>query len=848
MASAVFTHSFSSSDAISVTPEGEYAFEIRGHPRRAPAARISLATLELPLSQQPIEEPLSRICFSERLRVIEGRREVTLRRRNCGEASIESVSLQLPLYQTALSTLRVTSGPDADGVVAIEVTTKEPHQLWAAVEGLPRGCYAEVWKAFSDPIRLTGTDLGDVSFGATADFCFVDVCTFTVSKARCSLSEAPSRGRYGGHGYLHCPDLPGPLQLAHLIQIGLNACVSGGQYGVGVHAGHGGLALYPAAGFERACPKGGIWLEVTGDELACLCGLRGASTTWGDHQQLFLPSSTVSTTTLLDCYDARPFAMPTASLLAGTPWSAVGVGRLPTGFYDLSIRSSGATARHDFAKCWQRAMSPLYWPGIERQLPPVDAEERGVLGSQVLRFWDTSGAKRIVYIPAGSWEPVRLTDFLSHAMTTATANGSRITVDFVPDTKPPDEEPLGAFANAGAAVGRFRFQVDCGGGGCGGGGRFGLDFSSTMTTLEPEVLGFDRSVYRSGSGTLVSPHRVMVPLPNGASALPCACATAAAAAGVWDADVIGQQRRLRFDCGVGSEALLFVEARRNPCREGAPAALEVKARSYTPTGGRPWSHGATVGQLVQLRCRGVHEALPEKLLRHEGEGSHRWREVEVPSSSSPSPSLTLTLRVAEVGTGHDVDLLWLEVPSESVANLMVDGFWYLQPQSVYPSLYFGGKGVIRPSMLGLPSEKISRHGEVDFDALAKSPGLCQSALVWGSVGDLGGGGGVPRSWPLSAWATYHFDVPEIALVVFNERGTKGTTSLQHYAKEDVIMPLARINLGSLHREGGLRSETIVASAEPLTVFGLRILNPDGSIYKMHNANFTFSISVVVPLQ
>ncbi len=125
------------------------------------------------------------------------------------------------------------------------------------------------------------------------------------------------------------------------------------------------------------------------------------------------------------------------------------------------------------------------------------------------------------------------------------------------------------------------------------------------------------------------------------------------------------------------------------------------------------------------------------------------------------------------------------------------------------------------------------------------------ALAWGSVGDMSSPSlSSPsslslRCWPLTSWAVYRFDPPEIALVYFNEGKSKGSTFLQHVSDCNVTAPFARINLGSLHREGGLRSEVLNVSVEPLPLFQLRFSNPNGTRYHMHNSFFTFTLNVTI---
>ena len=75
-----------------------------------------------------------------------------------------------------------------------------------------------------------------------------------------------------------------------------------------------------------------------------------------------------------------------------------------------------------------------------------------------------------------------------------------------------------------------------------------------------------------------------------------------------------------------------------------------------------------------------------------------------------------------------------------------------------------------------------------------------------------------------------------------------TTEDSHHLGGELVSPMARLVLGSLHREGGLRSDTQMASGEALATFSLRFTNPDGSPYNMHNASFTFSLQLVCPLE
>ena len=234
---------------------------------------------------------------------------------------------------------------------------------------------------------------------------------------------------------------------------------------------------------------------------------------------------------------------------------------------------------------------------------------------------------------------------------------------------------------------------------------------------------------------------------------------------------------------------------------------------------------------------------------------------------NPSPRLATLLREAAALRGSTN--LFIEAPSDTaVLHKLREQAWVLRSQTaVFPSLYFscpGGAmlehnhnsnsesairlGALAPEMLGLPVPSPNLPSDaVGFDDISDMR-RGHAALVWGSVGDVmrgGEAGGIRfRSWPLSSWSVYQFDPPEILLVFLNEGCSKSTSQLRHVAgHKGIVAPFARINLGSLHREGGLRAEVLSHSCEPLNMFRLRFANPDGSTYRMHNSNFRFTLNV-----
>lgn len=845
--SITLTHSFSSSDATRVTPEGRYFFDLQGATQRFSAVRVSLATLELPLSQLPVEEAWNRIRFAERFRLQPRRHRLDVVERGKG-ATPRVAHVALPLYANAVASLRVTAS--REGAVDICVQTREPHCLWpqgAAAEKTSSSSsspsYALCWQRF-DPVRLVGTVLGDVAFDPSR-LTYVDANTFCIEAGRCSNAPNPSTGRLATVGYLHCPSLPGPLQVAELLNLGMRAALP--EYRAAVDAIHGGVVLCASQEIPAENPV----VSVEGDALAECIGLGGCvSAQWWSSSApvCSIAASTAAkdeeswkTTTAPKA--SRPLFVPDGEggakrsstgawphVLSGGAWNAYGTARLPPGAYDISMRAAGATEKHPFARTWTRGLSPLYLsPVQEKQLPQQDGEGCGLLSARILHFFDSTGGRCHVTLPLGQLSPQSLAAYLSRSMSRAARKrgAAAVRVTFEPDSRS-REQPLDCWC----IEGRFTFRLD----GAGESGilpsppRFGLEFDHGSTALDPSALGFDRATY-SGAASYTSPSAICLPYPSGEEAAP-------GTRGLWFADLVGTTRRLRFSCEAQAESLIFVEGNEAPPTAEAPPAGCVLARIsvYNISSGRPWAHGYRPGEFIQLRSRREEDGLPEEFLCATEDGAYLWKKYEVPAVPRAASELTLRVAAVDDSDGDAFSTLWAEVPSD-ISSEFASRLWILcPPRDIYPSLYLAGQGSLPGEFLGFPTMTSTR-----FHSGGAVEGWRQQALIHGTLGDAG------MRWPLTSWSCYKFDAPDAVLVYFNDVSGKSRGTLTHHLDGVMTQPIARYIVGGLHREGGLRADSQMASGESLSTFCLRLLNPDGSAYNMHNAPFTFSLTLVCPL-
>lgn len=904
MSNTMYSLSFNSQDVLYTTEDGAYVFRMTAHAPRAAATRVMLGTLELPLTQFPVESSWNRVYFSEGLRLTDSCHKLRITENYPYMKSSSSFEITLPVYQRENQSVTLIGASEETGL-ELEVTTVDAHCMWVIPAGIDqiqlspsssdgfagfdptRANLAQEW-TWGDPIRLVGTSLGDVAFHP-AGMEFIDAKTFRVKGARCSackaasLSDKPSGWTLPNAGYLHTPTIPGPLQLASILQRGLQNIGTEQNYTVSVDATTGGLLLCAES---LAVPQGAFangvvpWTQASivslqlmlgGDDLAAALGIYNISATWkantapdqwdpqGSEQARNLPTaSSLINPTVIRPDDASSLPLPEHApyQIGGTNGfrGGVGVAALPVGWYDISARPVGAAGRHSFSQSWTMAINPLYLAPPGKPLPPTDPNTNEHLTSHwFIHFIDSMGEKHRVMVPAGNYDIESLCELLSASMSLVSAETSSANVSVTFVTEQND-----------TTKGRFKFSLV----GCGNSKEvvpapcmFALDFSHPMATLDPGRLGFSKTLY-SGSSSYISPHAVAIPdlqLTTTSAQRP--------PQGVWGAELIGEQRRLRFTCNPRSDMVVLLK------EINADSSITFWVRTVD---GRPIGHGFQEGDIVQLRQSTDALVVPKFLVRKEDTVQYDWDPIPQTTALAPTDTtLSINLPVISNLPTSNIDerldgcfILTVKPPQyilvdgveEGINTCLSKGTWYLcSPKDVYPSLYLDTTtcpGTILPEMLGLPAIVPSSKGESGFMGIAQK-GMRQTALVWGTVGDVSLVSQIPGcdddtsrphsplcAWPLSAWSVYRFDPPEICLVYFNEGRSKGSAFLQHVSGSNVTMPFARINLGSLHREGGLKSEIISTSGEALTVFHLRFANPNGTRYHMHNSWFSFTLNVL----
>lgn len=810
---SLYSFSFQSTDCCYVSQDGSYVFQMNAHAPRMQASRVSLGTLELPLAQLPVEKDWNKVYFSEGFALTPASRKITLSEFVMGVGTQEYTMI-FPIYSNLITNLVITEVAE-DGSFTVECETEQPHGLWP---GSTDSSIAGHWTW--DPIRIIGSSLGDIYIGT--ELTFVDETTFSATGAyRSNTDERVKIDDVDTGGYLHAPRIPGPLQMARLVEMALAYMETTFVYHCYVDATSGGLVVSSSEGTSTVAVPSvsnslSVSLTLSGDILANLLGVQNVTKTWNDNSHMGLATSLdptenwTPTPPRADHPSAVRLNSPTTfEIIPEIPSfsvggnndfvGGVGVGELPVGWYDISVRPVGALSRHSISASWGMAIQPLYLPSPSKPLVPTDPQTGEVIFTPYfINFTTPLGLPTRVGVPMGNYTPETLCYYLNSAM-------QGVNVSFTRDKN---------------MNGRFTF---CTSEKYPSPSRFTLDFASGMASFDPAKLGFDRVLY-SGSNSYTSPKSVLV-----ASMTPVSqtITSSTPPRGVWGIEILGDQRRLQLTCN--PQSVLYIHHIGNGL-----------CGMYDMTG-HPWVHGYVPGDLIQLQRSPV--GIPAQLCIRESTGSTKWAPNSGDESSSP---ITLTTMVVPLPEGISPlignNLINLSLPETS---LLGSNNWFVVPSmDIYPSLFFGRKNSIPQDMLGLPSS-IPTVMEDSFFQLQRN-GVHVTALVWGLVGDVAkvSGSNSIRKWPLSSWAIYRFDPPEIVLIYFNKGRSKQSSFLQNVTGSNVTIPFARLNLGSIHREGALKSEILNMSQEPLTLFEIKFCNPDGTNYNMHNSTFTFALNVI----
>ena len=121
-------------------------------------------------------------------------------------------------------------------------------------------------------------------------------------------------------------------------------------------------------------------------------------------------------------------------------------------------------------------------------------------------------------------------------------------------------------------------------------------------------------------------------------------------------------------------------------------------------------------------------------------------------------------------------------------------------------------------------------------------GFAPKAVQWGIDGTNRCGDGL-RCPPFDATAVHALDHPDYVLLYLLEG--KRSSLLQHQDRNSVTAPFAKIILYPLFREERMvPREVNLTSGEGMTRFTLAFKNPDGTAYRFHNAEFSFTLNFI----
>ena len=880
----LYSFSFSSEDCKYVTAEGGHVFEMQAHQPRMQSVKVALGTIELPLSQFPIERMCSRIHFAESYTFDIGQNTLVVEEltssSSSGPHTKETYRVEFPIHLNEIADFQANAG--IDGTVDIEVTTKNPHNLWvlptdatgqfAAAPLDELGANLANWWWLWDPIRIVATCLGAVAFHPK-NMQFVNDTTFRVLGATCQLgvaNAAPAGGGGPSKGWVYTPAVPGPLHIALLLENALLFSGTHQRFSVGTSSVNAGLVIFASSISFPPTKRGteqcaSLRVTCNGDGFATAVGLSGVSVVWqlvhamqpqstmsafGDATAMMIQPNVSSQAGVFRIKGALSDNAELESLhdnmsfkLSGQRYDGgVGVAELPIGWYDLSTRPVGVTGTHVFTKSWFQALQPLHFPYPTAPMHQYYDANRilPLVSPFLLVFTDTNSFRHIVPIIMGMHTPAGLAEYLTASMSAlAAANGAAgVVVQAL-------QHPTGhrgsvrfVFATANTEKSNNNNLLSPPG--------FGLLFKHQASTVNATVFGFDDANY-TGLHTYIAPRFVSVPnLSTSGEARPTQ--------GIWSAKVLRETRQLQFSCDpVSSEC--FVSSVRTT------QGHHLAQITVCTAGGQPWNPGIVEGQLVSLRRfkPGIANGKPSQVLRRVatqvGYDWVEWESFDGSAGVTSIPNIDLVQARVVAAPDGSVDAidrvytLTLDVGCMLGALVGDQVTWVLEPiRALYPSLFFGQdfRHSINPSILGFPPKlpTCNQDGQSCFDALQRQQ-LRQTAFGYGTAGDvsLSASASPLCTFPISGWSIYRIDPPEILLLELNHNKMKSSMFLQHTDKSNITTPFARLNLSSLFREGGTRAEVYNSSTESLTVFELGLRNPDGSPYQNHGAIFTFTINV-----
>lgn len=207
----VYTFSFRSSDATHVSPEGEFTFNLNAAAGHKKPLKVSLASMEFPMSQYSIEEGWNRIYFMERILITPNVRTLRLGAQlPAVGGEVTEVETVLPLHSNEIESLSFSLL-----TYKLTVKTKHPHGLFVGSRSL-----VPQWQSWGERCRVLAAPFG------TLDVSLAD----EEGRLEPGGDDDEFHVRWGdatppitapGRGVLVCPSPPSLSHLASVVNAGL---------------------------------------------------------------------------------------------------------------------------------------------------------------------------------------------------------------------------------------------------------------------------------------------------------------------------------------------------------------------------------------------------------------------------------------------------------------------------------------------------------------------------------------------------------------------------------------------------------------------------------------------------
>lgn len=438
--------------------DSRLTFELGGDNPRFQAIKVSLGSLEFPITQWTVEKDWNRIYFSEGFRVTPD--TSFLRVYESTDKDANEFVLQLPLSLNEV----VAVCPSRTGM---RVSFRHPHGLFVQKE-----CCI-----------LDAIGWGEAEFicGSMGRVPLTSQNTFYISETELLL-PAMDCATEGHGGYLHIPAVPSPVALCKLMSSVLARTDTIAPYEIVYHA-LSNKATLQAVQFPEGTTQ--LSLRLYGSELARALGYPSAV-----HERRFSRSSVPSSFQPLRNYDFfagegdRPPLQLPSEQFAG--WMHV---ELDLGWYAPSQRPMCTGQPLRFPSELELALNRLFFPVPER-IP------QGMATAHFLMFTDPSGELHNCPVFPGRYTPESLCSVLETEMTRL----STVARTFFMVEYDADEQRFTFVCEVRDSQGAVRPAP------------FGLVFNHPAQ-FDPSRLGFPGAALY-GCDSYTSPTRVAFPLPG----------------------------------------------------------------------------------------------------------------------------------------------------------------------------------------------------------------------------------------------------------------------------------------------------------------------------------------------